>query len=180
MSDASPFSKSDWAIMCAVDAGYSADACGNIYTPSGRLLSNRSAKRGGHLSISLRDQNGKCKPVLAHRLVAYFFYGVDALLAQCVRHLNDVPNDNRKENLAYGTHKENRADIPSEKLSEIGKAHAEAFVARSRKLTDEQVRRMRLLRAECKTPYHKLAKQFGVTTMTAYRAVVKQSWGNIA
>jgi hypothetical protein len=45
------------------------------------------------------------------------------------------------------------------------------------KLTAEQVVQMRALRNSA--PYHAIAKQFGVSTMTAYRAITGQSWREI-
>lgn len=173
------FSKSDMCILESIEKGYVADAHGNIYTPEGRCLSKSSFKQSGHLSVSLRDCDNKCKPVLAHRLIAAYFYGVNALLAQCVRHLNNKPSDNRKDNLAYGTYKENRADIPREALVAMGKRHAAELIANSRKLTDDQIKSMRSIRKETKAPYAKIAEQFGVSAMTAYRAINYQSWEGV-
>jgi hypothetical protein len=176
-----PLSKSDWAIMYAVESGYTANKNGDIFTAEGKMLSKSSQKRSGHLSITLLDPSGtkKIQPVLAHRFIAYYFYGVNALLAECVRHLNDIPNDNRVCNLAYGTKKENRADIPKERLSIIGKAKAPMLVERSRKLSDEDIRDLRNTRENTGVSYAKLAKTFKVSTMTAYRACVGQSWGDV-
>ena len=174
-----PFTKSDWAILTAIEGGFRADEAGNIFSPSGTMLSNNSPKLSGHLSISLKDPDNRCKPVLAHRFVACYFWGVNALLAECVRHLNDVPNDNKITNLAAGTFKENKADIPRSKLSAIGKAAAPGLILRSRKLTDKQIQQMRQIRETTGLAYNKIAMSFGVSTMAAYRAVTRQSWSNV-
>lgn len=175
-------SQSDYAIVKAVEQGYTADEDGNIYTPYGKLMSNRSRKRAGHLSITLRlegfNERG-FQAVLAHRFIAYYFYGDDLFKHQCVRHLNDVPHDNRLKNLALGTFKENRADIPREKISGPAKKHAHKLVARCRKLSDEDVIALRKEREENSTPYYKIAAMFGVTTMTAHRACNGAAWKNI-
>jgi hypothetical protein len=175
-----PLSKSDWVILCALESGYVADDDGNIFNPKGIKLTDRSAKRSGHLSISLRSPIGKCQPVLAHRFIAAFHWGINALMSECVRHLNDVPNDNRKSNLAYGTLSENRNDIPKARLSAISKANAPALVARSRKLSDADVIAMREARKNTGKPYKTLGEDFGVSTMTAYRAINYQSWSALA
>jgi hypothetical protein len=173
--------KSDLALVLAVDKGYTADVDGNIYSPVGVKLSNRSSKKQGHLSVSLAVNVGghRSKSVLAHRFVAYFFYRDELFKHQCVRHLNDIPNDNRLSNLALGSFKENRADIPSEKLSAIAKNNAHLLVERSRKLTDEDVKQLRELHKSSNKSYASLAKDFNVSAMTAYRAINKQSWSDL-
>ena len=175
-------SKSDRAIVEAVELGYTADEEGNIYSPTGRKLSNRSRKKSGHISVTLKlkgfNERGSV-PVLAHRLVAYYFFGKEMFENECVRHLNDVPWDNRLKNLALGSMKENRSDIPREIICSNAKKHAHKLVSRSRKLTDQDILDMRAEREDNNTPYYKLGPMFGVTAMTAYRAVTKQSWKDV-
>jgi len=179
--DTPPLSKSDLTIMLGVQLGYYADSAGKIYRKDGHEMSSGSVKRSGHLSVSLPDPSGskKCQPVLAHRFIAYYFFGVDALLHQCVRHLNDEPSDNRVVNLAPGSFKQNRADICKEKLSKIGKKNAPRFIEQSRKLTDCQILEMRKLRDSTGLAYAKIGRLFGVAAMTAYRAITKKSWSSI-
>ena len=75
---------------------------------SPRLLSTWENQHG-HKYVELTD-NGVKRKVLVHRLMAEAFlpnpdnYPV-------VRHLNDIPDDNRLENLAWGTHLDNRNDM---------------------------------------------------------------------
>jgi hypothetical protein len=45
-----------------------------------------------------------------HLLVCPTFHGMKPDWAQCVRHLNGDPMDNRPENLTWGTHAENMQD----------------------------------------------------------------------
>jgi len=174
-------SLSDRFILRAIELGYSADREGNMYLPSGELAKT-TPKKSGHLShtLYLDGLNSRgYQAVLVHRFVAAYFLGEDALKAQCIRHLNDVPTDNRLDNLAPGSFKENRADIPRETLSRIGKERAHLLVERCRVLTDKDVLGMRALRANQGLPYHKIASIYGVSTMTAYRAVTKQSWKEV-
>ena len=172
-------SGSDTAIIDAVRLGYTADREGNIYNPDGKLL-KCAVKKHGHLSVTFKMRyNGRKRPVLAHRFIMYYFLGDELFKHECVRHLNDIPCDNRIENLALGSMADNRADIPFEKLSAIAKANAHLLVERSRKLKDEDILLLRELYANTDKSYATLAEEFGISTMTAYRAINKQSWGDV-
>ena len=172
-------SKSDCLIVLAKEKGYTADRQGNIFTPEGnKLVGSRS--KTGHLNfIPNVVERSKRSSVLAHRFIAYYFFGEELFKHPLVRHLNDDPSDNRLCNLALGSHKDNRADIPKEKLSLIAKTNAPALVERSRKLTNEDVLSMRKERELTKMSYKKLGDVYGVGAMTAYRTVNKQSWSNV-
>lgn len=67
-----------------------------------------SRLRSGHLTVSLTAA-GKKRTVLVHRLVLEAFVGTCPPGSEC-RHLNGDPSDNRVENLAWGTRKENMHD----------------------------------------------------------------------
>ncbi len=171
--------KSDRLIIMAKEAGYAADESGDIFTPAGRKISG-GVSRSGHINfVPTVVPKGQRSSVLAHRFITYYFVGDELFNHQVVRHLNDVPNDNRWVNLALGSFKDNRGDIPKEKLRKIALVNAPALVARSRKLQDCDIIRMRELRASEGVPYHKIADAYSITTMTAYRAINKQSWGNV-
>ena len=172
-------SNSDLLIIKAFNAGYTANEAGEIFTPQGNKL-ELSTNNNGYLSFmpNLGERSLR-RTVLAHRFILYCFYKDTLFEWPLVRHLNDVRDDNRLTNLAVGTKGDNRQDIGFERLSRIAKKNAHVLVALSRKLSDAQIREMRAQRTTHNTPYHILAKQFGVSTMTAYRAVTKQSWSNV-
>lgn len=174
-------SLSDRLIVAAKEAGYTADTSGAVYSPSGNVVTG-SPKRSGHLSITL-TVNGVNRrgygSVLAHRFVAYYFMGAAVFEHELVRHINDIPDDNRLTNLALGSKKENRADIPRHVISNNAKKHAGKLVARSRKLSDADVQNLRNDRETLGLSYCTLANNYGVSTMTAYRAVNRQSWREI-
>ena len=172
-------SLSDEAIILAYRAGYRADQDGTVWTPFGNTLKGWPNSTGYLNFKPAVGPRATRKSVLVHRFVAYCLYGESALAAEVVRHLNDVKTDNRFDNLCPGTYVQNRADIPAEVKSRWAKKHAHLLVERSRKLSDEDVKLMRLVRETEKTPYAKLAKRFGVSTMTAHRAVSGKSWGNV-
>ena len=172
-------SKGDRYIVMAKKHGYTADELGNIYSPLGRKLTGGTSKSGHKNFMPCVVPRHERITVLWHRFVAYFFLGDEVFKHAVVRHLNDDPSDNRIENLKPGSFKENRNDIPKEKLSAIAKEKAPKLVERSRKLTDLQVLEMRRLRQATGIAYNKIADLFSVTTMTAYRAVNKQCWSNV-
>ena len=63
----------------------------------------------GHLTVSLQNSGEKMKRVKIHRLMALTFLDNPDNLP-FVRHLNDVPDDNRIGNLAWGTNSDNQKD----------------------------------------------------------------------
>ena len=172
-------SKSDKMMVAAKKRGYTADRKGRVFKPDGKEVLGSKLPNSDHLRITMYadgvNDRGFCS-VLKHRFVAYFFFGDEVFSHDVVRHLNDIGNDNRLENIALGSYKDNRADIPRSKISEPAKKHAHKLVARSRKLSDHQVLSMRKDRIETGLSYKALAEKYGVTTMTAYRAINKQSW----
>lgn len=105
-------------------------------TPFTRLIRGKTLKPGkycksGHLSVVL-GKGMPGRPV--HQLVALAFYGPPP--EKCdVRHLNGNPQDNRLENLAYGSRSQNILDVYDQ-----GKAW--------RKLTREQAQQAKKMLRE--------------------------------
>ena len=64
--------------------------------------------KSGHLKVKLSIGDDE-KTLTVHRLVAKAFIPNPENLP-IVRHLNDIPDDNRVENLAWGTQKDNMDD----------------------------------------------------------------------
>ena len=64
----------------------------------------------GHLKVDLYDAEGKRRSRYIHRLVLETFGPVSPEGKTLCRHLNDVPTDNRIENLAWGDHRDNALD----------------------------------------------------------------------
>lgn len=63
----------------------------------------------GHLNMRMTDKDGNLKEVYLHRLLAQTFIPNPDNLP-LVRHLNDIKDDNRLENLAWGTQLDNQKD----------------------------------------------------------------------
>jgi len=93
-----------------------------------------------HTYVDLFREVGKPERFFVHQLVLLAFVG-PCPEGEEVRHLNDVGNDNRLENLEYGTRKENLADAMRNGKLKLGEDRA-----RSRR-TNEKIREIkRLLR----------------------------------
>lgn len=167
---------SDKAIVLAYRAGYMADDNGNIFSPRGKILKGGITKQGYRTFTPAVYPAGRRSCILQHRFVAYCKFGPAVFDSECVRHVNDVPHDNRYENLLLGTYQQNAMDMPPEKRRIRSQGAGERIVAINRKLTPSDVTKMRNLRATECIPYKRLAIMFGVTAMTAHRAVNKQSW----
>ena len=73
-----------------------------------RVMKQRQNK-DGHLYVWLYDGQGNQKKMYVHRLVLMAWVGLPQEGQEC-RHLNDIPTDNRLENLTWGSRLENVED----------------------------------------------------------------------
>lgn len=76
----------------------------------------------GYLKYALTNANGQRLTIAAHRLVATAFLPNPDDLPY-VLHRNDVKDDNRVENLRWGTGSENRRDAESNGRIKVGENH---------------------------------------------------------
>lgn len=120
-------------------------------------------------AISLCDGSGAVKREYLHRAVCEVFNGPSNGMAHC-RHLDGDVANCAAENLAWGTPTENMADMKRHGRTAKGKRNPMA------KLSPEKVADMRQIRLNTGAQYHAIAKQFGVSTMTAFRAITGEAW----
>lgn len=106
-----------------------------------------------------------------HQLVALAFIG-QIPPGQEVRHLNGDSFDNRRENLAYGTRRQNVDDMQRHGRMRIGARHPFA------KLNAERVQQMRSARANG-VMFKDIAKAHGVSFATAYNAITGKTWRSV-
>ncbi len=108
----------------------------------------------------------------AHR-VSYRYFKGDIPRGIEVMHSCDNPSCVNPDHLSLGTHADNMRDCAKKgrirTVPKFGESNPMA------KLTLAAVRQMRKARKTGAT-YKKIAKDFGVTAMTAYRAVTGQNW----
>jgi hypothetical protein len=110
--------------------------------------------------------------VFVHRLVLEAFVGPCPAGKDCL-HWNDIPDDNRLENLRWGTHGENVADRTRNGGDTVGERHGMA------KLTERDVIEIRKFLADGWFGWF-VAKLFGVTTQMVYRIKLRHNWKQVA
>lgn len=92
-----------------------------------------------------------------------------------VCHHCDNPSCVRPDHLFVGTAAENSADMVAKGRS-ITRRGVDAPIA---KLTAEQVKEIRRVRAEDEIPYARLGPMFGVSNMAAFRIVQRQTYADV-
>lgn len=96
--------------------GFRATEDGTIISNTGKSVGSQRPDGRMHF-VSIADENGLRRTLLSHRFIAYQLYG-DKIFEPgiVVRHLNDDPSDNRFENIALGTYKDNKRDQKSNNI----------------------------------------------------------------
>ena len=129
----------------------------------------------GYLQVSLSKDHRKVVRKV-HGLVLEAFVGSRPQGMEC-RHLNGDQRDNRLENLAWGTHKENTADTISHGNFNFhpfpvmrGEKHPRA------KLTSDQVRQIRKLYETGKYGQWRLAGLFSVSRSVIQKVVTNETY----
>jgi hypothetical protein len=75
----------------------------------GQVLAQRTT-RSGHRVVSIRVNGNKHQSLMPVHVLMLEAFVSPRPEGQVGRHLNDVPDDNRLENLAWGTHQDNSRD----------------------------------------------------------------------
>jgi len=154
--------------------GYYADDRGNIYSfRSGQMRQLATNIHKGYYRVNVRDCE---RPInkrseYVHSLVLYAFAGERKNGMVC-RHLNGNPLDNRRENLCWGTQKENAQDAIRHGTA-VCLRHGEESTSAKLSLVD--VREIRWLYL-CGLLQRELARQFGVTQRHVSDIVNGKTW----
>lgn len=137
------------------------------------LLIGCSAGQMGYRAITyaveLVDGKRKHRRFYIHRAVCEAFNGPGQPGQYCMHNDGNHLN-NSASNLRWGSAAENSADMVRHRTRMYGERNPMAV------LTQDAVDRMRSIRAMQKTPYYVIARDFGVSTMTAFRAVTGRAW----
>jgi len=153
-------------------AGYLVSATGEVYgsrTNFGlrdhyrRLRPSTDSK--GYSGLTICGDSGKRRKVRVHRLVAELFVP-NPHGKPCVRHLDGNPNNNRSENLGWGTYAENEGDK---------RAHGTYDLRRTGKLSEGQRLRIKEM-AGSGVPQKRLAEIFSVSRPTITRLLNGSTW----
>lgn len=115
--------------------------------------------------------DGKNKTVMAHRAVLSAWNRLPRE-GECARHLNDVKTDNRLENLAWGTARENGADKVRNGRSSTGESRP------THKLTDETAMQIRERYADGEGSYD-LAQEYGLSQNSVLCLIRGKTWKHL-
>jgi len=141
-------------------------------------------KRKGKWLKPGRDNEGYASVVLytnsrkysyrVHRLVLETYIGPCPEGLEC-RHLNGIPDDNRIENLKWGTRSENAFDA----VQHGTRVDTRGEKCGGAKLTNEKIRVIRYLHKIAKFSLTDLAWQFDVAISTIGRIISRKTWRHI-
>jgi hypothetical protein len=146
--------------------GYYVSAEGWVWSNrANRIIVGTLCGQMGYRAIQFPDGSRR----YIHEIVCSTFHGPRPS-GQQVRHLNGSRADNRAANLAWGTKAENEADKIAHGTTPKGERNPMARLNRG------AVNRMRQIRAETGQSFAVIASSFGVSTMTAFRAITGENW----
>jgi len=147
---------------------YGVSSGGQVWSiRSGRIISGTLCGQMGYRAIQFPDKTRR----YVHRIVCEAFHG-PASPGLEVRHLDGTRHNNSAGNLAWGTKQQNEDDRKQHGTTAKGERNPQAKLSRS------SVALMRDERRKTGRSYKKIAAQFGVSTMTAFRAITGESWND--
>ena len=135
----------------------------------GKIISQRK-HQFGYWVVTL-SKNNKVFTRVVHRLVAEGFYGARPK-GNVIRHLNGNPEDNRVENLAYGTQKENMQDAIEQNTLEYGERRFNALH------TNEEIKQLKrdLI---CGMTTGEAAKKYKMPQSQVWKVAMGRAWGRV-
>jgi hypothetical protein len=154
---------------------------GYFLTEDGAIYSGIGRQRDGQLRQMFPSRNPKGyeqvvikgKTEKIHILMCETFLGPRPSEKHVARHLNGINNDNRRSNIAWGTHEDNKQDSILHGTSVRGETSGRA------ELTEVDVLTMRKLRVEQKLGWAELGRRFHVHPVTAKYAVSGKTWAHL-
>lgn len=169
----------DWRPVVGWEGYYSVSSLGRMRseprvivlgaTGVRQSLRGRVLKQGGHTGgylIVVLCRAGNPETHLVHKLVLTAFAG-ERPKGMEVRHLNGIPADNRRSNLAWGTPIENAADC------EIHGTRVRGTSVGNSKLSEAQVL---AIRAD-KRFQHEIAPDYGISQTMVSHIKLGKAWG---
>jgi hypothetical protein len=150
---------------------YAFMADGTVLSKHLGWIAMKPIRCGAYRGLTLTTSAGVQSREYVHRLIAEAFHGV-ATDGMVCRHLDGNRFNNAADNLSWGTPSENNLDMRQHGTSPTGERNPRA------KLTENAVQDMRLHRKATGESFAKIGARFGVSTMTAHRAITGVSWAN--
>jgi hypothetical protein len=129
----------------------------------------KGGRVGRYTGFMLKHPSGALRTVYRHRLVAEAFHGPCPPGMECCHNDSD-PQNCAASNLRWDTRANNHHDKVAAGTAPRGERHPMA------KLTKARIAEMKTERSRTGHPYRAIASQFGISTMTAYRAITGKSW----
>lgn len=128
--------------------------------------------RGRYYSVTL-SVLGKTKSWFVQYLVLMAFVGPRPDQQHKALHKDDDPANNNLSNLYWGTQKQNCQDAARNGLTLRGEKVGTS------KLKENDVHRLREMYATGEWTYRRLADEFGITQLTAFKAIRRKTWKHI-
>lgn len=126
----------------------------------------------GHLQVSLRYKGKAERRFGVHRLICTAFHGDPPSEHEC-RHLDGNPQNNRADNLMWGTRQQNTDDAIRTRSLAHGEKHYGS------KLTDDDVRAIRAAFDGNRGTVAELARQYKVTPQSLREVVQGRTWKHL-
>ena len=140
-----------------------------VSTQKRNSIRMKPIKMGAYSGLQLKRADGVLEKIYLHRAICEAFHGPCPDGHVC-RHLDGNRHNNAAENLAWWTPKQNNADKIAHGTATIGERNPMS------KLNKRDVLAMRRLRNSSGASFAAIAAGFGVSTMTAHRAITGKSW----
>lgn len=166
-----------WKSVVGYEGLYDVSSCGVVRAchpryqtiPYGTSKSVHRTKKGYH-KVALY-KNGTKKTLSLHRIVLTAFKGPRPEGKEC-RHLDGCKDNNRLDNLAWGTNAENTQDKIKHGTANTGEACGWS------KLTEDNVKLIRVLHASGQSK-KSLGRMFSVTPTAIFNICTGRSWKNV-
>lgn len=167
--------KEIWKDVVGYEGRYVVSNTGKVKRADVDKTMKFSVNKKGYLKVAL-SARGALKSCAVHRVVAFAFLENPENKPE-VNHINGVKMENNVENLEWCTRDGNIAHAINTGLRDYKSMTGEK--SHLSKLTEKEVREIRLLRSGTKLTLLKIAKKYNVTKDAIYDIVHFRSWKHV-
>lgn len=164
-----------WKDVVGYEGRYAVSNTGKVKRADVDKIMKFSVNKKGYLKVALSTR-GALKSCAVHRIVAFAFLENPENKPE-VNHINGVKMENNVENLEWCTRDENIAHAIKTGLRDYKSMTGEK--SHLSKLTEKEVREIRLLRSGTKLTLLKIARKYNVTKDAIYDIVHFRSWKHV-